>query len=327
MSILPRLDPELAAVVSNLPVRDLNDIPAAREQMAKLLAMINLAEPSPDVQHSDHLARGAHGDPDVLLRAFRPRVESGGPLPCLYWIQGGGYVLTAPDLDDRFCETIVETHRCAVVSINWRRAPEHPFPAAANDVYAGLAWTIGEADRLGIDSDRLVVGGHSSGGGKAAALALMVRDRGELSVAHQLLLYPMLDDRQTTPSSARVTDPQVWNRESNELAWRAYLGEMYGSDDVSPYAAPARATDLSALPPATMLTGELDLFVDEDIIYAQRLMSAGVPIELHVYPAAHHGFDRHVPRAVVARRFVSDRDAALRRAFAIPAGLGAGGAG
>jgi acetyl esterase/lipase len=324
VSILPRLDPELAAVVTTLPVRDLHDIPAARENMRKLLALINVAEPSPDVEHSDHLAPGAHDDPAIRLRAFRPRGE-GGPLPCLYWIQGGGYVLTAPDLDDRFCEAIVETHRCAVVSVDWRRAPEHPFPAAANDVYAGLACTIGEADRLGIDPDRLVVGGHSSGGGKAAALALMVRDRGELAVAHQLLLYPMLDDRQTTSSSARVTDPQVWNRQSNELAWRAYLGKMYGSDEVSPYAAPARAPDVSGLPPATILTGELDLFVDEDIIYAQRLMNAGVPTELHVYPAAHHGFDRQVPHAVVTRRFVADRDAALRRAFATNAQHGAPG--
>jgi acetyl esterase/lipase len=221
MSILPRLDPELVDVVSKRPVLDLTDIPAARENMAKLLAMINLAEPSQDVEHSDHLAPGAHGDPDVFLRAFRPIGED-GPLSCLYWIQGGGYVLTAPDMDDRFCETIVETHRCAVISVHWRRAPEHRFPAAANDVYAGLAWTISEADRLRIDPDRVVIGGHSSGGGKAAALALMVRDRGELSVAYQLLLYPMLDDRQTTPSSFRVTDHQLWNRESNEIAWPSH---------------------------------------------------------------------------------------------------------
>lgn len=315
MPIMDRLDSELAEVVRQIPVLDLTDIPAAREALAELYAQINVAGPNPLVSTADHTAPGAPGQPDVMVRVFRPR-DAEGVLPCLYWIQGGGYVLTAPDMDDQFCADIAERNRCAVVSVDWRRAPEAPFPAPAEDCYAGLAWTVRNASDLGIDPARVVVGGHSSGGGSAAGLALLVRDRGELSIAHQLLIYPMLDDTNSTPASHMVTDPQVWNRTSNEIGWRSYLGETYGTDDVSPYAAPTRMQDLSGLAPATVLTGELDLFVDEDVLYALRMMQAGVPTELHVYRAAHHGFDRMVPTAEVSQRFIADRDAALRHAFA-----------
>ncbi len=314
MPIIDRLDPELAEVVRQIPVLDLNDIPAAREALAELYAQINVAGPNPSVSTADHMAAGAPGQPDVMVRVFRPR-DAEHVLPCLYWIQGGGYVLTAPDMDDQFCADMAERHRCAVVSVDWRRAPEAPFPAPAEDCYAGLAWTIRNASDLRIDPARVVVGGHSSGGGSAAGLALLVRDRAELAIAHQLLIYPMLDDTNSTPASHTVTDPQVWNRTSNEIAWRSYLGETYGTNAVSPYAAPTRMKDLSGLAPATVLTGELDLFVDEDVLYALRLMQAGVATELHVYRAAHHGFDRMVPTAAVSQRFAADRDAALRHAF------------
>jgi acetyl esterase/lipase len=314
MPIMDRLDPELAGIVAQQPIRDLTDIRAARVAFAELYARVNSAEANAAVIHSDHLVPGAGGEPDVMVRVFRPDgVED--VLPCLYWIQGGGYVLTAPSMDDQFCEEIVEVHGCVVVSVDWRRAPEHPFPAAAQDCYAGLAWIVRNAWTLQIDPLRVVIGGRSSGGGSAAGLALLVRDRDEFSVAHQLLIYPMLDDTNSTPSSFMVTDRRVWNRACNEIAWRSYLGDTYGTDNVSPYAAPTRMADLSGLPPTTVLTGELDLFVDEDISYAQRLMHSNVPTELHVYPAAHHGFDRLVPSAVVSRRFRADRDAALRRAF------------
>jgi acetyl esterase/lipase len=314
MPVLNRLDPELLTVVKQVPVIDLSDIPSARVALHAVFAQINVAAPNAAIARSDHVVTG-HGDhPPVKLRLFRP-VSATGLLPCLYWIQGGGYVLTAPDLDDQYCEEIANTHQCAVISVDWRRAPEHPFPAASEDCYAGLTWAFNNADELRIDARRMVIGGASSGGGAAAGLALLVRDRKEFSIVHQLLIYPMLDDSNSTPSSKSVTDPELWNRDSNEIAWRAYLGDKYGTDDVSPYAAPARMEDLSGLAPATVLTGELDLFADEDILYAQRLMHAGVPTELHVYPGAHHGFDRHVPAARVSRRLFADRDAALRRSF------------
>jgi acetyl esterase/lipase len=315
MPIMDRLDPELSVVVRDLPILDLTDLPAARAALAAMYAEIKSPGADPAVTRADHTAPGAAGHPDVMVRVFRPAGVD-DVLPGLVWIQGGGYVLTAPDMDDQFCEEIALRNQCAVVSVDWRRAPEHPFPAPAEDCYAALAWTVRNASGLRIDPARIVIGGHSSGGGSTAGLALLVRDRQELSIAHQLLIYPMLDDTDSTPSSFMVTDPEVWNRTSNEIGWRGYLGDTYGTDQVSPYAAPTRMQDLSGLAPATVLTGELDLFVDEDITYAQRLMHAGVPTELHVYPAAHHGFDRHVPTATVSRRFAADRDAALQRAFA-----------
>jgi acetyl esterase/lipase len=322
LAIFDRLDPELAVIVEQMPLMDLADISAARASLAEMYAQINNAEPNPRVRRADHTAPGAGDDPDVMVRVFRPAGVDEA-LPCVYWIQGGGYVLTAPDMDDQWCEGIADTHHAIVVSVDWRRAPEHPFPAAADDCYAGLAWVVANAAELGVDPGRIVIAGHSSGGGSTAGLALLVRDRGEFSVAHAMLIYPMLDDTNTTRSSMIVTDPQVWNRASNEIGWRAYLGATYGTGDVSPYAAPARMTDLAGLPPTSILTGELDLFVDENIEYAQRLLQADVPTELHVYPGAHHGFDRMVPDAAVARQFFADRDAILRRALAA-AGSAAG---
>jgi len=312
--IMDRVDPELRVVVEQVPVLDLTDLPAARVALAEMYAQINTGGPNPRVTHSDHVAPGRDGNPDVMVRVFRP-VDASRPIPCLYWTQGGGYVLTAPDMDDQFCEEIVDKHQCVVVSVDWRRAPEHPFPAPADDCYAGLAWTVSSAKELGVDPSRIVIGGHSSGGGSTAGLALLVRDRGEFTIAHQLLIYPMLDDTNSTPASHLVTDPQVWNRTSNEIGWRSYLGDTYGTENVSPYAAPTRMKELAALAPATVLTGELDLFVDENVQYAQRLMQAGVPTELHVYRAAHHGFDRMVPQAKVSQRFIADRDAALQYGF------------
>jgi acetyl esterase/lipase len=315
MPILDRLDPQLAAAVRTFPVMDLTDLTAARAARAALYAKVGSPRPAEEVLRSHHVAPGKAGNPDVALTVFRPRLMD-APAPCLYWIHGGGYVLPPVALDDQLCEEIVLAHDCIVVSVAWRRAPEHPFPAAAEDCYSGLMWTVDAAEQLRIDLSRVAVGGRSSGGGSAASLAALVRDRGEVTITHQLLIYPMLDDTNSTPSSYAVTDAEVWNRTDNEVAWRSYLGDVYGTDRVSPYAAPSRMGDLSGLAPATVLTGELDLFRDEDIAYAQRLMQAGVPTELHVYPAAHHGFDRMVPAAAVSRRLVADRDAALARAFA-----------
>ncbi len=315
MPMIDRLDPQLAAVVRQVPVIDLADLPAARETLRAVFEQFASVPTNPAVTRTDYTAPGYADNPPARLRAFRP-ADAAGPRPALIWIQGGGYVLTSPDLDDPWCEAIARDVGCAVFSVGWRRAPEHPFPAAIEDCYAVAQWVHDNAADLGVKPRQIVVGGASSGGGAAAALALLIRDRGAFSVAHQLLIYPMLDDTNSTASSRRVTDPQLWNRDSNAHAWRAYVGDIVGTDAVSPYAAPARASDLAGLPPATILTAELDLFVDENIIYAQRLLAAGVPMELHVYPAAHHGFDRHVPDAAVSRRLYADRDHALRRAFA-----------
>jgi acetyl esterase/lipase len=204
---------------------------------------------------------------------------------------------------------------CAVVSVEYRLAPEHPFPAPLEDCYAALTWTTAQAATLGIDPHRVAVGGASAGGGLAAGLALLARDRREVAIAFQFLIYPMLDDRTVTPSSRAVTDPRVWNLAANRNGWRAYLGTEPGGAEVSPYAAPARGEDLRNLPPAYISVGTHDLFFAEDVAFTQQLTAADVPVELHAYPGAFHGAEVLVPSAALSRRMIADQEDALRRAL------------
>jgi acetyl esterase/lipase len=186
------------------------------------------------------------------------------------------------------------------VSVEYRLAPETAYPGPLDDCYAGLRWTLEHAEELGIAPDRIGISGVSAGGGLAAALALLARDRAEVPVAFQLLECPMIDDRQTT-SSSQLDGLPIWSREANEFGWRSYLGDLYGGD-VPAYAAAAHATDLSGLPPALVIVGGADGFRDEDIEYALRLNQAGVPTELHVLPGAPHGVQMFTD-SVVARRW------------------------
>jgi acetyl esterase/lipase len=314
VDLLDRLDPDVAEVVRVLPPLDLHDIPTARRVMLQMLAAIDPPAQRPCVNKEDHFAPGPRGAPEVRVRLYRP-TGALGVLPCLYWIHGGGYVLGEMEQDDALMENMVATLGCAAVSVEWRLAPENPYPAPMEDCYAGLTWTAKNAARFDIDPGRIAVAGASSGGGSAAGLALLARDRGQVKVGYQLLIYPMLDDRNLTPSSKAITDARVWNRESNLIGWRSYLGDRAGGRDVPSYAAPSRATNLNDLPPTFIAVGELDLFLDEDIDYAQRLLQARVPTELHVYAGAPHGFDRLAPNAAVSQRSERDRVEALGRAF------------
>src|SRR6201997_525786 len=266
------------------------------------------------VTSQDQFAPGAQGDPAVRVRIYRPDNHP-SKLPALYWIHGGGYVMGDIEQDDRLMKQLAKRISCVAVSVDYRLAPEHPFPAPIEDCYAGLKWLFGHAEELGVDRSRVAIGGASGGGGLCAGLALLARDRGEVCPAFQLLIFPLIDDRHVTPASCAITDPRMWNRESNRLGWKAYLGRDGGGADVSPYAAAARATDLTKLPRAYISVGTLDLFIDENIEYAQRLIQAGVPTELHVYPGAFHGFDLFAPSARVSKQFKADRDNALKRAI------------
>jgi acetyl esterase/lipase len=305
-----RVDPEIEAVLDTIPSLDLADIPRAREERDRLAALGRAAwTPSGRVIAEDRWVPGEAGDPDVRVRVHRPVEECTGA--ALLWVHGGGHVLGAPEQDDPLLDGVVARTGCLALAVDWRRAPEHPYPAALHDCYATLralsAGLLGPAD-----PDRVVVAGASSGAGVAAGLALLARDRGEFAPAAQLLIYPMLDDRELTASSRTVTDPRVWNHESNRAGWTAYLGGRSG-DDVAPYAAPARATSLAGLPPAWIATTGLDLFRDEDVEYARRLLEAQVPTELHVYPGGVHGFDLFAPAVALTRRFCRERDEALDR--------------
>jgi acetyl esterase/lipase len=216
-------------------------------------------------------------------------------------MHGGWYVLGSNAMDDARFDDWCPNHRCVGVSVAYRRAPETPFPGALDDCYRGLAWVYDHHEELGIDPDRIGVNGTSAGGGLAAALALLARDRGEIPLWFQLLDAPMIDDRQATPSS-QLDDLVNYDRRTCAFGWRSYLGELYGTADISAYAAPSRATDLTGLPPAYVCVGNVDGFRDEAIDYATRLNQAGVPAELHVHPGIPHGVRRY-PSTPVARRY------------------------
>ncbi len=320
MNFEDRLDDMSKAVLEMIPASllDLSSHDAIRNARLAvdglMAAMFAEAPDVPGVDMEDHWVPGAPGDPDVMVRVYTP-AGSEGAAPGLYWIHGGGMVLGNVPMDDLNCKGWAAEFGCVVASVEYRLAPEHPHPAPIEDCYAGLKWFADNSESLGVDRDRIAIGGASAGGGLAAALALLARDRGEVNIAFQQLIYPMLDDRNITHASHYVQHPKVWNRAANIAGWSALLGKPAGADDVSPYASPARAEDLSGLPPAFIIVGELDLFVDEDIDYAMRLIQAGVPTELHVFPGAFHGSDLMVPMSETSQRWAKVRSAALRQAL------------
>ena len=323
MSFRSNVDPELKPALAfydqlALPELTLADIPARRRQFREWFTLMHASiPPNPNVVHEDRRVPGPAGAPDVLLRIYRPKQPSSSLRPGVYWIHGGGMIVGDIDMDDTTCAELVERLGCVVVSVEYRLAPEHPHPAPVEDCYAGLAWTAEHAKELGIDRARLAIAGASAGGGLAAATALVARDRGGPQLVYQCLIYPMLDDRNSSESSREFSGIPSWSRESNLVGWTALLGEQMGKPGVSPFAAPSRATDLSGLPPALIQVGELEVFRDEDIEYATRLMQAGVGAELHVYPGAFHGWDAMAPMSGVAKRMVADRMSALARALGV----------
>ena len=289
------LDPEIAAAVGAIELAgmSLDTLPLYRQTFP-------VAPMSDAVVRTDHIVPG---DPTVPVRVHRA-ADASGALPCVYSIHGGGYVLGSYAMDDAIFDGWCPELGIVGVSVEYRLAPETPYPGPLEDCYAGLKWVYDHADELGVNRTRIGIAGISAGGGLAAALALLARDRGEVPLAFQLLNCPMLDDRQQTPSS-RLDGLAVWSRETNSFGWRCYLGDLYGTDDVPYTAAPARCPDLSGLPPAFVSVGTVDGFRDEDIDYAVRLNQAGVPCELHVYPGASHGYQIAVDAAIVRQ---SNRD-------------------
>ena len=257
---------------------------------------------------------GAAGAPDVTLSIFtRHDHEAGGP--AIYHIHGGGMVMGDRFLAaDEYLDWVVGFD-AVVVSVEYRLAPENPDPAPIEDCYAGLSWMVAHSDDLGIDASRVVVAGGSAGGGLAAGLALVCRDIGGPALSGQLLIYPMLDDRNCSVSSHQVNDVGVWDRASNDTGWDALLGDRRGTDDVSVYAAPARARDLSRLPSTFIDAGSVEVFRDEVVDYALRIWKQGGIAELHVWPGAYHGFDALAPHARVSVEARAARVNWLRRVF------------
>jgi acetyl esterase/lipase len=261
----------------------------------------------------DRTIAGVDGN-EIPIRVYsRPR-QDGAPVPAVLFIHGGGFVVGDLDTEHAGAASTVDALGVVVVSVDYRLAPEHPFPSGLEDCYAALLWLAKESGELGVDAERIAVFGQSAGGGLAAGLALLARDRGGPSLCFQLLGIPELDDRLETPSMVAFTDTPMWNRPSAERSWRYYLGEE-PNGDTSVYAAPARAEDLSGLPPAYVSTCEYDPLRDEGMIYALRLLQAGVSVELHQFAGTFHGST--ILPAEVSRRQQAEMTDALRRGLGL----------
>jgi len=316
MSTLHLVDPALRSTLENFPAFQLQTeiLPPLREGINQMIAATAAATPDDGkVTVSEHMAPGLHG-PDVKVVVFRPTGQSGA-LPGVLDMHGGGYVMGTATMMTAWAKKLVKEVGCVVVSVEYRLAPETPHPGPIEDCYAALKWLHGNAAELLVDPDRIAVSGISAGAGLAAALALLARDRGEVPLVFQHLSGPMLDDRTCVAADPHPhTAEFVWTREANVFGWTALLGHAPGGPDVSPYAAAARATDLTGLPPAFISVGALDLFLDEDVAYALRLTRAGVGVELHVYAGTYHGFQAAFDSWLVAE---ADRNSvdALRRAL------------
>ena len=306
-------DPELAEPASRLPRVDYADLGTARAAARAIAAHQQPYLPATPVRVTDARAPGPPDAPDVPVRLYRPAVT--GPVPALLYLHWGGFVIGGVDGVHHTCVRIADQVGALVVSVDYRLAPEHPFPAALDDCHAVLEWVAKEATELGVDADRIGVGGESAGGGLAAALCLAVRDRGGPAVRHQCLLFPALDDRLDTVSARAFTDTPMWDRANALVSWSHYLRGRAGATDVPALAAPARATDLSGLPPAFVVACEFDPLRDEAIDYAHRLIQAGVRTELRYYPGTFHA-SIAVAEAAVSRRILADQVAALRAGLA-----------
>jgi acetyl esterase/lipase len=303
----PPFDPELAAVLDLIkdvvsPGLSPDEIEAVRQGPGiQMLADLDLTMDG-FFEVEDRTVPGPEDAPDISLLICRPAAPAiAGPLPVLYHVHGGGMIIGNNRVGVDGPLSWAKKLGAVVVSVEYRLAPENPYPAPIEDVYAGLLWTADHAVEIGGDPERIVIAGSSAGGGLSAALALLTRDRKGPRPIGQMLLCPMLDDRNDTPSSRQMAGLGVWDRTANETGWTALLGELRGGPDVPAYAAPARAEDLSGLPPAFLDVGSAETFRDEVVAYASRLWQAGGVAELHVWPGGFHGFDGFAPQAALSQ--------------------------
>jgi acetyl esterase len=312
-------DPELEALIPLLPtISEMSTVEKIAEMRAGASALTIPAPDRDDVSKEDRRIPGPKGAPDVPIRIYRPTSSSGTDTlrAAVLEIHGGGFLMGSIEMMDAWCQQVAAEIDAVVVSVEYRLAPEDPFPAGVEDCYAALSYTASNARELGIDASRIAVAGQSAGGGLAAATALLARDRGGPALCFQLLEIPELDDRLDTPSMLAFDDTPLWNRPNAVWSWRHYLGADH-TGEVSQYAAPARAENLAGLPSAYLSTMEFDPLRDEGILYALRLLQAGVSVELHSFPGTFHG-SALVPTASVSKRGSSETLHVLARRLAPP---------
>lgn len=307
----PPFDPELAAALAVMP-----QMPALSTEMIPLLRQNPFSPPieeqlaGRDLEWYDVEIPGHGGDQIVVTVVRKPGHTDAGP--GIYLTHGGGMIMGDRSVGIAQAADWIEQHDAVAVTVEYRLAPEFPDPYPVEDCYAGLVWTAEHAEQLGIDPDRIIIAGGSAGGGLAAGVALLARDRQGPALAGQLLMCPMLDDRDATVSTEQMDGVGIWDRAANIVGWTALLGDRKGTDDVSIYAAPARATDLSGLPPTYIDCGSAEVFRDEDVAYATAIWATGGQAELHVWAGGFHGFEV-VPHAVVSRAAVAARETWVAR--------------
>jgi len=302
-AVAKALAPMAAAMADAVPP-PVGDVDSRRPILEGIMAKTAAAQPMPtDVKATDFHATGADGDA-VPLRWYAK--EGGRTGPAALYLHGGGMISGSVDVYDGPISRYVSSSGVPMLAVDYRLAPEHPHPTPVEDCYSGLLWLAEHAAELQVDLARIAVMGDSAGGGMAAAMALMSRDRGGPALAQQILIYPMLDDRNTSPDPD-IAPFAVWSYDDNVTGWGALLGDTVGGANVSPYAAPARAIDLSGLPPCYLEVGQLDIFRDEDLDYAERLSDAGVTVEFHLRPGVPHEFETYAYATDIARRSVNDR--------------------
>lgn len=310
------LEPVLAAVRAGALPPTMENLPAIRQTVLDGPPGAEAIDLSAGgaVVVDDRDVPGPSGAPGITLLILRP-ARATGRLPAIYHIHGGGMIMGDRRLGVEVFLPYVVEGTAVVVSVEYRLAPEHPDPAPVEDCYAGLVWTAKNAAEIGVDPQRLMVAGGSAGGGLAAGTALLARDREFPALSHQVLLCPMLDDRLDTPSSRMLDGEGVWDRAENVFGWTALLGERRGGPDVSPYAAAARATDLTRLPRTYLDCGSTDTFRDAVLRHAERLSQAGVAVDLHLWGGGFHGFEIMAPAAAISRAANATRDEFMRRAL------------
>ncbi|GJG89374.1 esterase [Gemmatimonadetes bacterium T265] len=321
METLHLVDSAARGAVAQTPPFDLDRDTLPEFRSAVLAAYAQLAPPGPTPPEV-RTVPGPAGAPGVRVLVYQPAATrpAGAKAPAVLYLHGGGFVVGTPDMMDAFSRALADEHGAVVVAVDYRLAPETPFPGPVEDCYAALTWLVAQADALGVDASRIAVVGHSAGGGLAAALALLARDRGVYALAGQVLIYPMLDARTGTPA-APVDNPTTgnfqWTRPMNRFGWGA-LGGDAGPDAIPPerrgHYSPALAADVTRLSPAFIAVGSVDLFLEESVAYALRLSRAGVPVELHVYDGGVHGFDLFP--GPLREQLAADVRAAMRRMLA-----------
>ncbi|MEM6296867.1 MAG: alpha/beta hydrolase [Myxococcota bacterium] len=310
---LARLDPQSRAALDVLLQTLPNGlqgipIPERRQAFNAFIEASAAAYPEvPNVEMEERTIPSLDGASEIQARVYRPTGAS-AKRPALYYIHGGGMVVGSLDVGAYACRVFATELQAVVVNINYRLAPEHPYPAAVEDCYAGLVWMGENADALGIDTDRIAIYGESAGGGLTVATTLLTMDRNGPSPCYVMAIYPMLDDRHETPSSHQITALGVWDRDASVEAWAAYLNGA----EADGYAAPARRTDVKGFPSTFIDVGTEDTFRDEDIAFASKLMAAGTPTELHVNPGAFHSSELMAPTSPLNQRIVERRLAALK---------------